>query len=371
MKLNSNIAILIPSLECGGAERSASLLANYLMEKGGYNVFFFTLSKGESFYSLNPKIEIFSIDDNIKNLNKALKNIERVNMIKKLNRNFEIDLIVGYTSLSAILASAACLSSNTKCIVCERSNPENTVLNQKILRYFLYRKTDGAVFQSEYAQKYLNSLVRNSIIVPNFIETSKLPSVIPLQNRLKKIVSVGRLVDVKNHKMLISAFEIVSKDIPDYYVEIYGEGPLYNELNSYILEKNMQNKVFLKGKTDDVFENIKDASLFVFTSNYEGFPNALLEAVSLGLPSITTDCPAFAPRQIIEEFEFGGIVARNNDQELAEEIKKSINKKINENELLMKTESIRRNYDIEFLLDKWVNYIEQTISGGILNDYSI
>ena len=296
MGYKTNIAILIPSLACGGAEKSSSLLANYLAESGMYNVSFFILDSESPYYYLVPSIKVYHVDINCKVRGTIPRNFNRANYVRKLINLNNIEIIIGYTHLSSILACYACLGTTTKCIICERSDPSRYGIAIKTAKYFLYRRGNGAIFQTSFVQDYFKGFLKDGVIIPNFIESDKLPNIIPYSKRSKKIVSVGRLDKLKNHKLLISAISRIIDRIPDYTIEIYGDGELREDLQRQIHSLKLTDKVILKGKSNDVLNHIKDAKLFVFTSNCEGFPNALLEAISMGIPCISTDCPSYAQK---------------------------------------------------------------------------
>ena len=114
------------------------------------------------------------------------------------------------------------------------------------------------------------------------------------------IVTTGRLTAQKNHKMLIHAFAMIADRIPDNLV-IYGEGELRGELEALVAELHLKDRIFLPGSITDVANTIRSAKLFVLSSDYEGMPNSLMEAMALGLPCLSTDCPCGGPRMILEK----------------------------------------------------------------------
>jgi glycosyltransferase involved in cell wall biosynthesis len=103
-----------------------------------------------------------------------------------------------------------------------------------------------------------------------------------------RIVSAARLMQQKNQLMLINAFAQLKKEFSDHTLTIYGEGPFRGELEQRIRELGLEESVFLPGKVQNVFDCISDAELFVLSSDFEGMPNALIEAMCLGLPVIST-----------------------------------------------------------------------------------
>lgn len=108
--------------------------------------------------------------------------------------------------------------------------------------------------------------------------------------QFKKIVTVGRLTVQKNQKLLIESFSEVLKKYPNIILEIYGDGEKREELKYIIKTLGVSNNVIFKGNILNVHEAIADAGLFVLSSDYEGLSNALMEAMMMGLPCISTTC---------------------------------------------------------------------------------
>ena len=196
----------------------------------------------------------------------------------------------------------------------------------------LYPLADGFVFQTKEAQEYFDKKIqKKSVIIPNPINEEFICE--PYNGeREKKIVTVGRLEEQKNHKMLIKAFSKLPEGLSEYKLIIYGEGSLRPELEKQIKELNLLGRVFLPGQVDDVKNRIYKAGLFVLSSNYEGMPNALMEAMALGVPCASTDCPCGGPRFLIKN-EYNGLLYNVNNEL---ELKLAINKIIGDEELSKK-----------------------------------
>ncbi len=114
--------------------------------------------------------------------------------------------------------------------------------------------------------------------------------------------------------MLVDAFQRICGSFPEYCLIIYGDGPLWDELEAYIKTRDLGSRVVLAGQKDDIFDWIYQSSLFVLSSNYEGLPNALMEAMALGLPVIATDCIGGGPRSLIKN-GYNGLLVRPEDSE--------------------------------------------------------
>ena len=121
----------------------------------------------------------------------------------------------------------------------------------------------------------------------------------------KRMIAVGRLEDQKNFKDLVSAWSIVAERCPDWRLEIFGEGKLEHALRSQIARLGLTGSVILRGVVKDIASEYSNSSALLMTSLHEGFPLALVEASSFGLPLISYDCPT-GPSEIIVDAGDGG-----------------------------------------------------------------
>lgn len=359
MKSKMKVAIIVPSLVCGGVQRSASLLANYLLKSGNYDVFLYNLSEDIPFYPLDRAIRVHNISNERGFWGKILRNYKRFRAVRTLIKEHKIEIVVGYTYLSALIMCCACIGLEVKCIICERADPARYSLFVKMAKLLLYRRGDGAIFQTAYVQDYFKNIIKNGEVIPNLIEVDKLPQTLPYSERKKRIVNVGRLDKQKNQKMIVSAIARISREIQDYIVEIYGEGELHESLQNQIDELGLNEQVILKGESKDVFNDIKSAKLFVFTSNYEGFPNALLEAMAMGLPCISTECPAYAQKKMLQDCEYGKTIDMEDDGKLSEEILRALNAEICDESILKSSSYVREKYDVNNIIQRWTDYFDR------------
>lgn len=277
---------VLGSLGRGGAERVISILANDYV-KCGWNVSICILLENNVEYLLNDKVDIIDASGNtssrIRRLPLWLKKI-RV-QVKRYNP----DVIVSFAARINVIVLFACMGLNKKIIVSERNDPSRdgrgAITN--VLTSLLYPRASSIVFQTKRAKSYFKSAIQNNgIIIPNPIEVSCNVNV----SNTRRIVTVGSLKEQKNHALLIDAFKIVFDKHPEYTLTIYGEGNLRKDLENQVQELSLNDHVFLPGTKKNIHEEISDASMFVLSSDYEGLSNALLEAMMMGLPCISTDC---------------------------------------------------------------------------------
>ena len=135
--------------------------------------------------------------------------------------------------------------------------------------------------------QFKGNIHEKGVVITNPIEVECLST-----NNLtsKKIVTVGRLVQQKNQALLIDAFSLFEKSHKGYNLYIYGSGILLNTLKEFVKSKHLENCVHFKGFSRHIHKDIKDAEFFVLSSDFEGLPNALMEAMKMGIPSISTNC---------------------------------------------------------------------------------
>ena len=284
----------------GGAERQITLLAN-VMAKRGHEVHFLVLSEFNKRYPINENVIIHDLISAEKNVFHPI--IGRYKALKKKYEEIRPDITIHYNLQSAYLTLVMPRKVYNKAIYSERGDPydkEYSGLLGKI-RDWTVKRMDGLVFQSEGARDFFDELVKkksivihNSVAVP--IDKYQMPT-----KRTKRIVSAGRLHEQKNYSLLIDAFAKISNDFPEYELVIYGDGELRQNLQEQINRYHLNHRISLFPSCKDIWDKIRDASLFVLSSDYEGMPNALMEAMALGIPCIATDCRPGGARTLIED----------------------------------------------------------------------
>jgi len=294
-----HLALIISSLNPGGAERIISELANVWITKG-YKVSLITFSSASTipFYPLHPNITLVPLDQSHQEIGlliTRLKNIfRRVMCLRQMLKCLKPDVIIPFIDVTNITALLASKGLRIPVIVAERTHPGYHSLSKfyKLLRLFTYRWAKKIVMQTQSAASYFPIKLQSHIsIIPNAVKISpyqKLSS--DIHKPVKKICSIGRLCPHKGFDTLIQAFAAVILNYPDLELVIYGEGQERLNLEAMILKFNLSGKVHLPGTTKNVYEALSQADLFVFPSRYEGFPNALCEAMSIGLPVIASNC---------------------------------------------------------------------------------
>jgi glycosyltransferase involved in cell wall biosynthesis len=216
------------------------------------------------------------------------------------------------------------------------------------------------VFQTPGAMNcYGQNIQKKSTIILNPLDCEKLPErkAECIDNR---IVTVGRLYPQKNHKMLINAFSM-SKAKETHSLHIYGEGSLRNELEKKIIEMNLTDKVFLEGTSKSVYEDIQNAKLFAFTSDYEGLPNALIEAMAIGIPCVSTDCSPGGAKMIINDGENGRLIECGNAEAFARALDDTLFNQEKQEKFSANGINIRHRVATGKITDEWLNFINTVV----------
>lgn len=303
------VVFFIPSLGSGGAERVVSVLASELTQRE-HNVHIAMLANRNCNYSLAPEVTVHYLDcEQELGMSSAKRYLKRLVRIRDFVKRVTPDFVISFMAETNIDVCFALIGIPVPIIVSERNDPALDPASRvkQWLRKVAYFKPDHFVFQTPDAQAYFSKRIQDkSSIILNPLSTN-LPEPF-VGKRDLRIVSVGRLHPQKNIPLLLSAFDLFVKVHPQYILEIYGEGALEGKISEQIREMGLQEKVQLKGFCKDVHQRIVNAAMFVMTSDYEGMPNALLEAMAIGVPCISTDCPCGGPRYLIQSGVNGVLV---------------------------------------------------------------
>jgi len=165
-------------------------------------------------------------------------------------------------------------------------------------------------------------------------------------------------VQQKNYPLLLEAFAEVHKHYPEYILRIFGQGKEQTALEALCEKLNVQNSVVFEGFCLDVHEQIKDASFFVMSSDFEGMPNSLMEAMAMGFPVVCTDCPAGGPRELIEHMKNGVLVPVGDVKKLCQILFMLIENNDLCNTIANEAKNIRETHSIALILRKWIKIIE-------------
>lgn len=347
------LLIFMGSMGRGGAERVISHISNYFVAKG-WKVYIALLLFNKVDYELDPNVEIIDLTGSTSSRIKRVPTW--IISIRKIVNTINPDTILSFAARINIIVQLACFRLSNKIVVSERNDPYKDG-RTVIVDFFtkkLYSKAKAVVFQTERAATYFDEMgLKNSLIIPNpiSIQCSK------AEVSSAKIVTVGRLTKQKNQELLIRSFALISCKNPEYKLYIYGDGELRKELEDLSESLGVKDKVFFEGNVSDVHARIADAEIFVLSSDYEGLSNALLEAMMMGLPCISTNC-AGSDEYIVDE-KNGLLVAVGDENALASAIQKFINNRDLRISCGRNARNVLSRVSTEVVLEKWYTLLSK------------
>lgn len=357
------ITLIIGSLYGGGAERVLCNLANELVVRG-HIITVLTVSDKQSYY-LDSRIKHISLSKELyrDKFPHIFINIVRLLKMVLYFLFTKMDLCITFLDVSKYVFKCK-FAIRCPIIFSERADPEKfvneSIQNKKIFEERC-KKSDYFVFQTNEAMDYYvqHGISKDCcIVIPNAAPVLNKENL--KINKDKVIVGVGRLDEQKNFQMLIRAYKRISSDIPEYKLFIYGEGTLRSELIQLIKDLKLTDKVFLPGYVRDIENKIARASIFVLSSNYEGMPNALMEAMALGVPVISTDCPVGGPRLLIQENVSGILIPVGDEQALAIALKDMAKNYQHASEIgKLGQKSIIQKFSPDVIFNKWEEFIKK------------
>ena len=341
----------------GGAERVMCILASEF-SKMGIETRIFTQQNAECGYSIDERVKIIPAKTGVKI--PVIRNLVRNVKMRKLIKSFKPNVVISFLTGMNIQTILFTLGLKTKVIVSERIYPALVSQPYKFLSKILYPLANGFVFQTEEARACFKRKVnkKGTVIfnpIAEEIPCAEEPS------KDKYIVTVGRITKQKNHELLIRAFNEFQKIYPEYSLKIYGQGLLREDLEKLVSELGLDNKVKFMGAVKGVTEHIKDASMFILPSNYEGMPNVLMEAMAMGLPCVSTNCLGGGAVALIKDGENGILTPRGDLDALVTAMKKIASdaefaKKIGEN-----AKKVREDFSVEKITKEWLSYAESLL----------
>ncbi len=314
------IMFYINSIEFGGAERVIVNLADYFASIGDESILVTSYYSPQE-YSLAPGVRRLAMEERETEQPRIRKNVSRISRLRRMCRTEKPDILISFMKEPNFRSVIATFFLPVKTIVSVRNDPnvEYAGIEGKIVGKMLLPLADGCVFQTEDARLWFpKRLQKKSEIVSNAVRKEFYR--VKREPERGEIITCGRLFEQKNHALLIDAFAGVVKKIPYATLKIYGEGPLRNVLQKKIDSLGLEDKVTLMGNTDNVVKALEKADVFVLSSDFEGMPNALMEAMAAGVPSISTDCPCGGPRELFGEDLSSFLVPVRDAESLKERI---------------------------------------------------
>ena len=347
-----DVTFVVSALHGGGAERVIATLANYMAGRDD-NVTILMTAGDEVVYRLQENVRLISIGQ--ASGGNPLVQLKRLAAMRRYFKAHRQSHIVSFSTTINLFTIIASLGLGMDVIVSERNDPNR--FHQKRLRDMIYALGGRFVFQTEEAGKCFSEKIRErSSVIPNPIRAG-LPEVYTGE-REKKIAAAGRLEPQKNHRLLLEAFAGFHENFPEYTLHIYGKGKLEQELRAYATELHVESHVVWEGFREDILERIRSYSMYVLSSDYEGISNSLMEAMALGLPCISTDCPIGGSALCIQDGENGRLTPIGDARALQEAMESIAQDSDRSETIGQRAAGIRERFSEEKICERWRSFVE-------------
>jgi glycosyltransferase involved in cell wall biosynthesis len=350
------LCLIVPDLHKGGMERVMAELANYFYQKEDTIVhIILLLNQAKIFYKIPPEVSVLRPSFTFSNKWRLLSTIRTLFFLRRTIRRLDPDSVLSFGETYNSFVLLSCLFLKTRVFVSDRSRPDKKWgFIQENLRRILYPQAAGIVAQTTYSRNFLAKETghKNIRVIPNPIREFEKPSV----EKENIILNVGRLIKSKRIDLLLNIFSKCENK--DWVLWIVGENETGNEelLVKLSEELKIADRVKFWGKQEDMNRFYGLARIFAFTSESEGLPNVLLEAMGAGLACISFDCIA-GPRDLIDDGVNGYLVRLHDCETYASKL----NTLIEDPEIreIFSKNAVKKTgeFDIHIIGEKFYNFL--------------
>lgn len=318
------LTLAVPSLELGGAERVVAHMANHWAARGDHVTVVTLSSAAGDTYALDPavtRIPLNAMRESRVAIQAVSHNLIRIRLLRDAISRSKPETVISFTDRMNVLTTLACRPLGVDVVISERIDPSRYNIGRawSWLRRRFYPSARALVVQTERVRKQMIGIMhgRPIYVIPNaVIPPPQQSSAATTPTTTHWMIAVGRLAPQKGFDLLIEAFSQIAARHPGWSLKILGEGPARTALERLIKSKQLADRVILAGWQNDPAPILGQAEVFVLSSRFEGFPNALLEAMACGLAAISFDCES-GPAEIIRDGVDGLLVPPENTASLS------------------------------------------------------
>jgi GalNAc-alpha-(1->4)-GalNAc-alpha-(1->3)-diNAcBac-PP-undecaprenol alpha-1,4-N-acetyl-D-galactosaminyltransferase len=356
------IALVIADLSGGGAQRVITILAKEWATRGREVTLITFAGEDVDFFETPPSVNRIAIggSENSGNFLAAIvSNFRRIQRLRRAIKTCNAQTVISFVGATNVLAVLACIGLSQKLVISERNDPARQSLGRiwDYLRRSLYGRADLVTANSEGAISTLATfvpekrlqLVKNPILPPPD-EFSASPE--------KIVLNIGRLTHQKAQDILIEAFASIASDFPGWNLVIAGEGNRRNSLLELTEELGVRDRVTLPGQID-TWEYLSKASIFALPSRFEGTPNAMLEAMSVGLPVIVTDAST-GPLEYVKNEKSGLVIPPDDSDALSKALVRLMSDENKRNSIGREAQRSISSCECDMVMEIWDTLLDQT-----------
>ena len=347
--------MVIKRLRYSGAYKMFMWLANVLCDRG-HEVTVMTFMPND-IQTLNPKINWIKHDE-----------LEKKSIIKIIYiLRHEINRIKPDVSISFLLDANvynifACIGLKTKSVISERNDPFKPGYRKLQFWKPWFRFANGAVYQLPKVAEYYSIIKAPTAVIPNPVLCKDNIELDSFSKRPNLINVLGRLdIFQKRHDILIEAFALFLKRYPSFTLVFYGDGPDKEKMVQQIRKLGIENNVIFAGITNKPLEVMKTSKMYILTSDFEGIPNSLIEAMSIGLPCIATDCRPGGARLLIDNEKNGFIVPQGDADAIADKMKWFMQHPNEADKMGLEGTKIKNTFSEEIITNQWEDYLYKLV----------
>jgi glycosyltransferase involved in cell wall biosynthesis len=364
----ARITFVISSLVAGGAERVLITMADWWSRQGReVTVVHLGPADEPPFYAVPAAVREVRLGlqrTSHDPLTASIRNVRRIRRLRATLRATRPDVIISFLDRTNVLTLLATIGWGTPVIVEEHGDPAEAGLGRvwAALRAGAYRRADAVVVLTPTSLAYFPPAIRRrGRVIPNPIAIDVAPRPPAARRDQGTIIAMGRLIRSKGFDMLLRAFASLAPTRPGWSLEIWGDGPERAALERLRAELGLVDRARLPGWTSTPFDVMRSGDLFVLSSRHEGFGNVLVEAMAIGLPVVSFDCPS-GPRSIIHDGEDGVLVPAADVEALSAAIAQLIDDPAERECLATNATRVRERFDLSVTMDHWDHLIADVMS---------
>lgn len=373
------ITLVIPAITSGGAERVLAIMANYWVAKD-WGITLLTFDDGSTppFYTLEPDIQQISLGliEDSHNLFSAIRNnIKRVKVLRSAIIQSHPDVVISFMNTTNVLTLLAARNLGIPVLVAEHIHPVMYPIGfaWELLRRWTYPQASQVIAVTERILSYFSPAVqaRGGVIPNPALPVTSSEQLLPPLLVKPSLIAMGRLDPQKGFDLLLQAFSQLKDRSPEWTLGILGEGTLRSELEAQRDRLGLTNRVYFLGAVPNPYDFLRQADIFVMSSRFEGFPNALCEAMACGLAVISTDCLS-GPREIIREGIDGLLIPSEDVSALAMAMERLMLNEAERKQLASRAPDVTERFSLEKVMGLWEAAIARAVrtnSEQLLSSY--
>lgn len=363
------ITFVTATLTSGGSERVMSIIANKMQERG-YDVEIVCLNDQIVFYPINEGIKIIHVE--VESGTKSLP--KKLWWFRRYIKQTQPDVVIAFMVSVYTVTLLSLMGVDIPVISSVRNDPAYSNLRKKITRKLLLPQSAHVVVQTQQIKQFFNkniqkmttviyNPVNEKVFEASYDDDNENLKLKVKEERLNRIISVGRLYPQKDQKMMIEAFAKVSERFPEWKLVIFGEGPERESLESLVERLKVKDNVSLPGKSENIIDELKKSKIFCLSSIYEGMSNALVEAICVGLPIVTTRVSG--TEELIENGVNGFVVNVGDKDSMAKALIKIIEDETLQNQFAEKNKAQAIKFETNTIVDQWEDLVNSVVRSKV------